>query len=335
MLFGQSLCMSAFELRSPLPCDKALWDASTAADWFDVLSMKPRDGTAMLLTELKAFFSPSPRRTDLNGLSRVVLLHGLMSISWDMTRRDQTSLGLMGDNLLQGGWRMHLKNAYDAWRADFDLYETAVRAALASPVFAPAMDRFFTSYRALFHAAHITLSSEVIDLQIYAGARNILGRGVSRTDYAHSKNVIKRWLTEQKIHAAHSSWHAACLLSLLVDGPTPDTFHFPWVVYLATLTVWTFHHGNSWRAAPQAPEDGDDMIWDTHEDMATLVGQMVRTGPQGLLPEVYAPTMLNPTVGLTAVVIKHLTKVRWAIVRDGMLVLRRLVPWRLVNEEPN
>ena len=33
VLFCQSLCMSAFELRSNLPCSQALWEADSAESW--------------------------------------------------------------------------------------------------------------------------------------------------------------------------------------------------------------------------------------------------------------------------------------------------------------
>ncbi|KAF2151454.1 hypothetical protein K461DRAFT_287213 [Myriangium duriaei CBS 260.36] len=341
VLFGQSLCMSAFEMRSSLPCDRNLWDATTAEEWYKIACIRRSDDIPFFLSELRCYFSSSPRRADLNGFSRVLLLHGLMAISWDMDRRDQTSLGLMGDHFLQGGWRLHLKNAYDIWKADFDGYEQLTRRYYSADECkdtpcgtrerSSCLDKFFDGYRALYHAAQIVLSSEVIDLQIYAGARHILGRAVAKSDYARSKSVIRRWLTEQQQDAAHAAWHAACLLSSISrDEATFSTsdhaLHYAWVIYLATLTIWTFHHGHS-------HSESDEMVWDTRKDMTCLIDHMVNSGPQALLPDVYVPALRNPTVGLIAVVARQLCKIRWSIIRDGMLVLRRLVSWRLVNEE--
>lgn len=33
VLFSQSLCMSAFELRTALPCSQAVWEATSAEAW--------------------------------------------------------------------------------------------------------------------------------------------------------------------------------------------------------------------------------------------------------------------------------------------------------------
>jgi len=93
VLFCQSLCMSAFELRSTVPCNQSLWEADCALSWHEQRRLHKE--SPLFLTLLKSFMTPGapllPKH--INGLSRVLLLHGLMSISWDMKRRDQTSLG--------------------------------------------------------------------------------------------------------------------------------------------------------------------------------------------------------------------------------------------------
>lgn len=95
VLFCQSLCMSAFELRSTLPCHQSLWEADSAEQWQKL--RKQQKDPPLLLTVLKSYLTAQAPTTaqDLNALSRVLLLHGLMSIAWDMNRRDQTSLGMI------------------------------------------------------------------------------------------------------------------------------------------------------------------------------------------------------------------------------------------------
>ncbi len=53
--------------------------------------------------------------------------------------------------------------------------------------------RFSTATIAIYHAAHITLNVEILDLQIYAGARHIIGRPVTRADYDRSRRMLKDW----------------------------------------------------------------------------------------------------------------------------------------------
>lgn len=93
VLFCQSLCMSAFELRSSLPCDQSLWEADSAETWHQLRRKQPN--APLFLSCLKMYLHPNAAcmPKSLNALSRSLLLHGLMSVAWDMQRRDQTSLG--------------------------------------------------------------------------------------------------------------------------------------------------------------------------------------------------------------------------------------------------
>lgn len=206
VLFCQSLCMSSFELRLPLPSSQALWEARTASEWKSHgANYTPEP---QFLTTLKSFLTPSSSRPPhLNSLSRILILHGLMSIYWDMQRRDQTSLGVIpgqNDNGI-GTWRDRIARAYDLWKADFDAHCKALSAAHYEP--GPAsgdlatrdarreLAVFTTSYNAVYHASQVLLNADFLDLQIYAGARHILGRPVQRSDFVRSERVVKQWAT--------------------------------------------------------------------------------------------------------------------------------------------
>jgi hypothetical protein len=85
--------MNAAELKLTLPWNDALWEAESPEEWYAVNAMeKPQP---QYLTVLKTYFVPGPegRVLYLNALSRVLMLHGIMSVAWDLNRRDQTSLG--------------------------------------------------------------------------------------------------------------------------------------------------------------------------------------------------------------------------------------------------
>lgn len=93
VLFSQSLCMSAAELKLTLPWNEALWEAESAEEWLTInASEQPQP---QYLSILKKYINlrPDVNMRPLNSLSRALILHGLMSVSWDLNRRDQTSLG--------------------------------------------------------------------------------------------------------------------------------------------------------------------------------------------------------------------------------------------------
>ncbi|KAI1373300.1 fungal-specific transcription factor domain-containing protein [Hypoxylon crocopeplum] len=346
VLFCQSLCMSAFELRLPLPCNQTLWEAPTVAEWSRLsFSTTPEP---MYLLALKSYITNDTRRIpDLNGLSRIIVFHGLMSIFWDMRRRDQTSLGVISS---QGGrWQSRLGAAYQAWKVDFDsfclrqsdLTLTEIGKGAIPDTAKVELDVWRTAYVTVYHAAHVLLHSEFLNIQIFAGARQILGRPVQRADFIRSEKVVKRWATGHVVEgpdnvdecagAASAAWHAAQLLQAasqtLVDFDSMGLFHVPWCLYLATLTVWTFHHTGA-KGFGSGPEEDSELVWDAQAEMRAIVDSMVDAGVDGL-PNVQG---LKRTGGMVWVMAEVLSKVRWGIVHAGVTVLKGLIPWRLIGQ---
>ncbi|RDW77699.1 hypothetical protein BP6252_05752 [Coleophoma cylindrospora] len=343
VLFSQSLCMSAFELRVSLPCNPTTWEADSAEEWWKNYR---REIDTSFLTVLKVYVNPGSATPPhhLNALSRLLILHGLMSISWDMKRRDQTALGFVGTEAQERQTR--LAQSYDAWKADFDTYCMSMAMTLKDNA---SLKREFTQFStasiAIYHAAHIILNVEILDLQIYAGARHIIGRPVTRADYARSRRMLKQWVNPGTgtSAAVKASWHAAHLLRdgimNLDNWDVNDVFHYPWCLYLATLTCWGFHFAGSDKSS--SPSDGselshasgdsmqhDDIVWDAQAEMNALVSGMTSVTPEGL----WRMVGKYPTGGLTAVMAKHLSSVRWAVIHEGMKVLRGLVAERSINE---
>ncbi|KIX06269.1 uncharacterized protein Z518_04244 [Rhinocladiella mackenziei CBS 650.93] len=354
VLFSQSLCMSSFELRTTLPCNQATWEASSAEEWWKHARKEPQ---ISYLTVLKAYMNPDSgtQIPPLNALSRLLVLHGLMSIQWDMRRRDQTSLGIgtqNGSNPDHPKWQDRLSQSYDAWKADFDTYCMNMTLSLNdSPSRKAEFTRFSTATIAIYHAAHITLNVEILDLQIYAGARHIIGRPVTRTDYDRSRRMVKEWAKPGgSTPGAKAAWHAAHLLRdgimNLDNWDVNNAFHYPWCLYLSTLTCWAFHFANvvdksstspsnhdGERATPSTSShlDGvvdDGIVWHAKAEMNALVSSMTSVVPENL----WRVLGKYSTSGLTTVMAKHLSNVRWAVVHEGMKVLRGLVPERSINE---
>ncbi|KAK6088033.1 hypothetical protein SCUP234_01099 [Seiridium cupressi] len=365
VLFCQSLCMSAFELRLSMPCSQALWEANDDTRWREIQNAESQPEISYL-TALKSYlFNPgSQRPAQLNALSRVLVLHGLMSISWDLERRDQTALGVVS---FVGGvnWRNRLGDAYDLWKTDFDSYcsEYVIKQRQLSQ--APGNESvdwntarrefatFTTAYNSIYRAAHILLNSSFLDVQIYAGSRHILGRPIRRGDYIRSEKIVRRWTSgsdgadlapsfdsprpgnpaEEPVStsAAVAAHHAACMLreasTHLDDFDSMGIFHVPWCFYLATLTVWAFQHARPSRWNGNEDESSE-MVWDARKEMDELLSSM--TGPK--LWKLGSTQGRGSTAGLCFYMSEVLGRVRWGIVHAGTLVLKALIPMRLVGQ---
>ncbi|KAL4892807.1 hypothetical protein BDV59DRAFT_193372 [Aspergillus ambiguus] len=301
VLFSQSLCMSAFEIRSSLPCSAAAWEATNAEDWARHAS---HDQEQIFLTVLKAYITPSAvsRPRDINSLARIVILHGLMST----TLRSETPERM-------GAWTPRIGRSYDLWKADFDADCLAIKLSQTAD---PArFIGFKTAAHALYRAAHLALNVEVLDLQIAAGASQILGRTVASEDRERSRRQLPRWLHGELGGSLVAARHAAYLihdaLLTLHDWDQTESFHFSWCLYLATLTCWAFHSGMEEHPSKDR----------TPSDLSSLIVAMTTCSTT---PELAAISGKYDTRGLVMVMAQQLAAVRWAVVHDAMKVLMNL-----------
>ncbi|KAI3330758.1 fungal-specific transcription factor domain-containing protein [Ustulina deusta] len=355
VLFCQSLCMSSFELRITLPCSQEVWEAPDAISWAAAWrSSSSRDDKTSFLAALKSYLNQGlPRPAIISALSRVLILHGLMSIAWDMQRREQTSLGVVLDSGSGDNWRKSLGAAYDTWKIDFDTHceATATRNQRRSESRPEDNDEedltsFAIAYNAVYHAAKALLNMDFLDIQIYAGSRHILGRPVQQKDYIRSSQVVKRWaatahqgssqlksLCHIRMCASTASWHAARLLyevsESLPNSKTMGLFHVPWCLYLATLTCWAMHHARPGRSfGDDSYIDSDEIVWDPRGDMRTFISDMAKNDSQDTIQAAWQ----RGTAALAWVVADILTDIRWGIIQSGVKVLQGLVPRRLIHQ---
>lgn len=319
VLFSQSLCMSAFEMRFPLPCDASTWEASTSEQWLQCAVKEPDHP---FLSALKGYIAPHAvhRPRHLNPLARVFLLHGLMSLSSDLRRRDQTTIRSETPTLA-GVWKHRIGRSYDLWKFDFDADCMAMKLGQA------ANSRRFTGIKmaanALYRSAHITLNVEILDLQICAGAPHILGRTVTQNDIERSRSNIPQWLQNESGMALKAAKHASFILQDAVmsldDWNDADAFHFPWCLYLATLTCWAFHLPEEGHNVANPIPQGDEQA---KMEMSSLIIAMTTCSSPDELASLAGK---YSTKGLMKVMAQKLATVRWTVVHDAMKVLLRLV----------
>lgn len=367
VLFSQSLCMNASELKLTLPWDNVVWEAPNAEEWF--LLSQETASPSQYLAILKMYTNPcapSPP-SHLNALSRVLVFHGLMSISWDLNRRDQTSLSLSitKSSIL---WRTRMATCYAKWKSDFESYTASVLNTLSfHPDHRNGFQRFSVANMAVYYTAQLILDVDISDLQINAGARHIIGRPVTDADRVRSKSKIEEWMArDEGKSAGKATWHAARLfrdgIRKLQNWDVDEMFHYPWCLYLATLMCWTFHeaavqgpfsrpkpaggftpdsstHSTSSTSSSSTieaepvlhsqleyPED-EDSDWDSGVEMKALISALTKLDPtkESFVKEVWNVGAICKTQGLLRCMAKQLKLVRWAVVKEGMIVIRRLL----------
>ncbi|ETN45396.1 uncharacterized protein HMPREF1541_09227 [Cyphellophora europaea CBS 101466] len=261
-LFGHAAMMVVHEVRLPLPCDDALWSATSAAEVARVEASLHANGVQPpTFTEaLRKILTGRKVRT--NPFGRMVLMAGLLSISWHMQQRDlQMSVlgvsrgmgGVMGT--LPSGWREPLMKSFDFWKKDFEesrahMQRIALPWQTTAQTSASDNDNVIVATN-LWHLAHMAMHVDFRDLQIFAGARYNLGRPIADTDRERTKNNISAWIKSPGGRTA--VWHALQLLreTLLpksTAGPDGEMnayvarddnlTHRPWTLYVAGLMVF-------------------------------------------------------------------------------------------------
>ncbi len=278
-MFGHSAVMVAHEMRLPLPCDEALWSATSSGEVGRVDSALLANGIKPItfLEGLKKTLGQQSVRT--NSFGRTILMAGLLSVSWHMNQRD---LQLNSLNVAQalGGrdkWRLSLIRAFDSWKRDFDEALASTSDSASAPYhYSNDLDEenVFETRTVLHHLAHMAAHVDIVDCQIFAGAGRLLGRSITQQDYASAQKRMKNWSTTAK--ARDATFYALRFLSQVLlpgnlqqqqhvlagqprQGPPPysarDDFllNRPWVLYFAALIVWSYGYALEGAITPTLP----------------------------------------------------------------------------------
>lgn len=285
-MFGHAADMAPHEIRLPLPCDDNLWTASNP-DTVRQLDQNLRMygvQTISFLDGLKRALHGKEVKT--HSFGRMIIMSGLLSVGWHLSRRETQLkwLDLRAPSTeTQDVWKKTLLNAFDEWKRSFDAAQgTAGASSLAEPSaqFSGANGPIHSA-GVLYHLAQISLHVDIVDCQVYAGAKRLLGRKVSVRDYTNVVARMRSWASLPSTR--HAILHAFKLLHrVLVDprrsGGTgererldasgvslppievqpyscrnePDP-HRPWVMYYAALSIWSFVRAISRQDSLQEP----------------------------------------------------------------------------------
>jgi hypothetical protein len=268
-LFGHSAVMSPHELRLPLPCDEALWSATSSAEVQRVEASLAANGFKPMsfLEGLRRTLNGQKVRT--NTFGRVILMAGLLNVSWHMNQRDLqvSSLGASAALGNQVKWRLPVTRAFDFWRREFDdsLAKNDAWLSVCNPkstdrASVVARENIFESRTCLHSLAHMAMHVDIIDCQVFAGADRALGRMVTDSDRtAVQRRMRETWAPSAK--ARDATFYALRFLcevlipeeELAMKRPhphQPPTFSYsarddyllnrPWVLFFAALIVWSY-----------------------------------------------------------------------------------------------
>lgn len=131
--------------------------------------------------------------------------------------------------------------------------------------------------------------------------------------------------------AAKATTHAAHLLRdgirKLRDWDAGNVFLYPWCLYLATLTCWAFQvagkndgNGREYEGGGIDGADDEDADWDSKAEMNALVSAFTRSR----LEDLHKVAGRYRVGDLPKVIARHLGGIRWAVVQEGVVVLRGL-----------
>lgn len=340
-MFGHSAVMVAHEMRLPLPCDEALWSATSSSEVGRIEASLHSNGVKQtsFLDGLKKTLNGQTVRT--NSFGRTILMAGLLSVSWHMNQRD-LQVSSLGVTQALGGrdkWRGSLTRAFDFWKQDFDSSLTRPADLATPPAYAPSpspdADNVFEARTVLHHLAHMAMHVDIVDCQIYAGAPRLLGRSITPQDYNGATRRMKdvwaptarardatfyalRFLSNVIVSGQHSL-NASAGLPIAYTARDDVLLNRPWVLYFATLIVWSY--GFALDGPLQRPyriDSYDDKVRD-------MTGYLKRVGGVRAPDDLAKLHDRNACLGLLIVMRDMFRKTRWELLHEASTLLTKCI----------
>jgi hypothetical protein len=349
-MFGHSTVMVAHEMRLPLPCDEALWSATNSAEVGRIEASLHANGVKPIsfLEGLKRTLNAQEVRT--NAFGRSILMAGLLSVSWHMNQRD-LQVNSLGVSQALGGrdkWRGSLTRAFDLWKQDFDRSLNHSTDNIPGPYAYSAAkqdeDVVFESRIVLHHLAHMAMHVDIVDCQIFARAKRLLGRTIGPQDLNSAQRRMRDiWAPTAK--ARDATYYALRFLCtvLLPEDPlnggsvydnSDGTFDYSarddvlmnrsWVLYFAALIVWCYAYALEGPTSAAVPSTMafEDQVRDMRHYLRRL--GHVRS-PEDLK----SLRGFNGCTGMLMVLRATFEKTRWELLHEAANLLSNCI--QLIN----
>ena len=257
-LFGHESVLAPFEIRLALPCDDALWQAKSPEEvrqlerTFAMHNIKPVN----FLEGLKGILHRHQVPTHYD--ARLILVVGLLSVSCHINRREKHMIiGTAPSAREQERWHVLLLQAYGHWRRSL---ETALEGSNGTSDGSDGSSKGFAEPSMLYHLAHIVTQMDIIDAQVFAGAKQDRGRKVSEKEGSAVIHRMQAWSQSPTAKVAVS--HAFRLLdetlspkrqSVRAYGTSAYTcrsdplIYRPWTLYISGLAIWSYQYASDLR----------------------------------------------------------------------------------------
>ncbi|KAI1812790.1 fungal-specific transcription factor domain-containing protein [Poronia punctata] len=264
-MFGHAADMAPHEIRLPLPCDEILWSGANheivrhQEERLRMYGIKP----VLFLDGLKRALHG--KEVNTHSFGRMIIMCGLLSVGWHIRHRETHLKWLeitpSASDTREKWCRMLLKS-FDHWKSSYDDVIRSNGAAdieLGSSGQQGTANGLIQSAAVLYHLAHLSLYVDIIDCQVFAGAKRLLGRKVSSRDLMNVNSRMAGWARQPATR--HAMLHAFKLLHRILLDPRQKKItsvqqfggngiqyatradsdpHRPWIMYFATLSIWSF-----------------------------------------------------------------------------------------------
>jgi Fungal specific transcription factor domain len=349
-MFGHSTVMVAHEMRLPLPCDETLWSATNSAEVGKIEAHLHATGVkpVSFLEGLKRTLNNQEVRT--NAFGRSILMAGLLSVSWHMNQRD-LQVNSLGVAQALGGrdkWRGSLTRAFDHWKSDFNRSLAQGSEGLQGPyVYAGKQDEnvVFESRTVLHHLAHMAMHVDIVDCQIFARAKRLLGRTIGPQDLNSAQRRMRDvWAPSARARdATFYALQFLCIVLLPEDAiSSPHGFsHEPfeysarddvlmnrsWVLYFAALIVWCY--GFALEGSTNAPVPAAYAFEDQVSDMQAYLRKLKTVASPD---DLKFQKGFNGCSGMLMVLRTIFLKTRWELLHEAANLLTNCI--QLIGGSP-
>ncbi|KAK5100348.1 hypothetical protein LTS08_005097 [Lithohypha guttulata] len=252
IMFGHAAIMVVHELRLPLPCDDALWSATSAPEVGRIHASLHTHGIkpTTFIEGLKRTLTG--KKVKANNFGRAILMAGLQSITWHLHQRDLqvSSLGASSSLGMPTIWREAMAKSFDFWKRDFDDSMIHMKnVALPWQQTLNSEDRdACASADVVHHLSHIALHVDFTECQIYTGAHRLFGRTITRADRERAKTKMLEW--SKTPGARSATFHGLQILRAVILQTTSSADFYTchddhllnrsWAIYHALLVSFAY-----------------------------------------------------------------------------------------------